>query len=259
MSSQVVRLPGPRPLRHCLLWRSLLLTLLQSLLVSIIVFPTFSAVNAEPVSIRYLKAEVWVAVYVAAVEVAGVADEQHVLVVTKSTLVAGVVVVLGVHHELFLFDWHSLSLADVCFLGGTRELEDGSEGPPAARTNGRRFAPFGDACEAEFVEAFEAAPDRIVLVEADGTHVLVCAALLVLDVGSLLELLLHRLRGHIRLCRRLLARLLDRLRQQNPPLLISQGIILLLLSHRFHHLLSELFGGGRRHNLAGRVDAGLVK
>lgn len=40
----------------------------------------------------------------AAVEITGIADEQHVLIVTKSTLVAGVVVVIGVHYEFFLFD-----------------------------------------------------------------------------------------------------------------------------------------------------------
>lgn len=104
MSPQVVGLPRPRPLRHSLLRRSLLLTLLQSLLIFILILPTFLTVSAKPISIRYLKAELCVTVDMAAVEIAGIADEQHVLIVTKSTLVAGVVVIIRVHYEFFLFD-----------------------------------------------------------------------------------------------------------------------------------------------------------
>lgn len=104
MSPQVVGLPRPRPLRNCLLRRSLLLTLLQSLLISILAPPTFLTVYAKPISIGDLKAELCITVDMAAVEVTGIADEQHVLIVTKSTLVARVVIILSVHHEFFLLD-----------------------------------------------------------------------------------------------------------------------------------------------------------
>lgn len=108
------------------------------------------------------------------------------------------------------------------------------------------------------MQAFKAASVFIVLVQANGTHVLICAALFVLDVRSLLELLLHGLSGHLHLSRRLLARLLDGLRQQHPPLLINLGTILLLF-RRLHSPLPELLGGWGRHDLARRVDAGLVE
>lgn len=108
------------------------------------------------------------------------------------------------------------------------------------------------------MQAFKAASVCIVLVEANGTHILICAALFILDICSLLELLLHRLRWHFHLSRRLLARLLDGLRQQDSPLFIILGTVLLLL-RGLHRPLPELLGGGGGHDLARRVDAGLVE
>ena len=82
MSSEVIGLPRPRPLRHCLLRRSLLLTLLQSLLVCVLILRALLTVDAVPISIGYLKPELSITVDMAAVEIAGVADEQDVLVVS---------------------------------------------------------------------------------------------------------------------------------------------------------------------------------
>ena len=138
------------------------------------------------------------------------------------------------------------------------ELEDGCEGASTARANGRRFAPLTDAGEAELMQALETASDGVVLIEANGTHIFVGAALLVLDLRGLLELLLHRLRGHFHLHRSVLTRLLDGLREQHPPLLVDLRVLLLLL-RRLHGPLPELLGGRGGHDLAGRVDAGLVE
>ena len=98
------------------------------------------------------------------------------------------------------------------------ELEDGGEGASTARANGRRFAPLTDAGEAELMQALETASDGVVLIEANGTHIFVGAALLVLDLRGLLELLLQGLYLglHVKCC---LAEMLKLLHQL--PALIS--------------------------------------
>lgn len=260
MSSQVVGLPRPRPLRHCLLRRCFLLTLLQSFLICVLILPAFPTVDAKPISIWYLIAELSVTVNMATVEIAAVTDEQNVLVVSKSTLVASVVVILRIQHKLLLLNRHPLCLAYVCVSRRAGELEDGGEGASAAWANGWRFAPFRDACEAELVQAFKTASDGVVFVEANGTHILVGAALFVLYLCGLLEMLLQWLRGHFHSNRCMLTRLLNGPRQQHPPLLVNHWVIFLLLLRRLHSLLvPELLGGRRRHDFAGWVDAGLIK
>lgn len=97
-------------MRHCLLRRLLIaddLSKFATLLVQVI-----SAVEAEPISIGNPMVECGVAVDVAAVEVTAIAYKQDVLIVSKTTLVAGVVVVLGQQHELPRFYLHFLRLHD---------------------------------------------------------------------------------------------------------------------------------------------------
>lgn len=115
MATQVVSLlSGTRPMGHCLLGRLLIaddLSKFATLLERVV-----PAVEAEPVPIGNPMVESRVAVDVAAVEVTAIADEQDVLIVSKTTLVTGVVIVLRSQHELPRLYLHLLRLHDASAL-----------------------------------------------------------------------------------------------------------------------------------------------
>lgn len=131
--------------------------------------------------------ECGVTVDMAAVEVTAIAYEQNVLIVSKTTLVTGVVIVLRRQQELPRLHLHSLRRHDASSLPLSWDgLEYVWEGRSAAGTDGAGLAPLLYAFEAEFMQAGEGPSGGVVASEADGAHGFVLAALLVGDFCRLL-------------------------------------------------------------------------
>jgi hypothetical protein len=95
---------------------------------------------------------------VAAVEVAAIADQQDVLVVSQSALIAGIVVVLGVDDKLLCLHLHLLRLLYSPALAA-HQLQNALERPSAAGTGSGGLAPLLNAFETKLVLAGQTALD----------------------------------------------------------------------------------------------------
>lgn len=72
--------------------------------------PPFSAVDAEPFPCWYPIIELLVTVNMTTVEIAFVAYKQYMLIFSRPTLVANIMIILRLKGELFLLNRYSLSL-----------------------------------------------------------------------------------------------------------------------------------------------------